>query len=187
MQSLSQGTSIMEISRKYGLSRNTIKKYRNLLRDDGVNMPPITDMDDEQLSEQLQSPVKEGDNYTRYGRLKARKEQYLRSLTQKHMTKQLLWEQYKEEEEGDNAYSNSQFSYYLHKWESQQKTVMVLGSKPGDRLEVASQLPIEKWYEYIGDPTLADAIMDRLIYNAHKIELKGASMRERGAKSQALG
>jgi len=136
MQSLSQGTSIMEISRKYGLSRNTIKKYRNLLRDDGVNMPPITDMDDEQLSEQLQSPVKEGDNYTRYGRLKARKEQYLRSLTQKHMTKQLLWEQYKEEEEGDNAYSNSQFSYYLHKWESQQKTVMVLGSKPGDRLEV---------------------------------------------------
>ena len=100
MQSLSQGTSIMEISRKYGLSRNTIKKYRNLLRDDGVNMPPITDMDDEQLSEQLQSPVKEGDNYTRYGRLKARKEQYLRSLTQKHMTKQLLWEQYKEEEEG---------------------------------------------------------------------------------------
>jgi len=36
---------------------------------------------------------------------------------------------------------------------------------------IASQLPIDKWYEYIGDPTLADAIMDRLIYNAHKIEL----------------
>jgi DNA replication protein DnaC len=52
---------------------------------------------------------------------------------------------------------------------------------------IASQLPIEKWYEYIGDPTLADAIMDRLIYNAHKIELKGPSMRERGAKSQAVG
>lgn len=52
---------------------------------------------------------------------------------------------------------------------------------------IASQLLIEKWYKYIGDPTLADAIMDRLICNAHKIELKVPSMRERGAKSQALG
>ncbi|MBK8516514.1 MAG: helix-turn-helix domain-containing protein [Saprospiraceae bacterium] len=40
MQSLNQGESIMEISRKYGLSRNTIKKYRNLFSDDGVNMTP---------------------------------------------------------------------------------------------------------------------------------------------------
>ena len=38
---------------------------------------------------------------------------------------------------------------------------------------IASQLPISKWYDYIGDPTLADAIMDRLIANANKIELKG--------------
>lgn len=52
---------------------------------------------------------------------------------------------------------------------------------------IASQLPIAKWYEYIGDPTIADAIMDRLIYNAHNIELKGPSMRERGIKTQALG
>lgn len=52
---------------------------------------------------------------------------------------------------------------------------------------IASQLPIVKWYEYIGDPTIADAIMDRLIYNAHKIELTGPSMREREVKIQALG
>ncbi len=38
---------------------------------------------------------------------------------------------------------------------------------------IASQLPIDKWYDYIGDPTLADAIMDRLVSNASKIELKG--------------
>ena len=42
---------------------------------------------------------------------------------------------------------------------------------------IASQLPISKWYDYIGDPTLADAIMDRLVANANKIELKGESMR----------
>ncbi len=38
---------------------------------------------------------------------------------------------------------------------------------------IVSQLPIKKWYDYIAEPTLADAIMDRLINNASHIELKG--------------
>ncbi len=44
---------------------------------------------------------------------------------------------------------------------------------------VASQLPIEKWFETIGEPTIADAILDRLVHNAHKINLKGESMRKK--------
>ena len=47
---------------------------------------------------------------------------------------------------------------------------------------IASQLPINKWYDYIGDPTLADAILDRLVSNANKIELKGESMRHKKKK-----
>ncbi len=43
---------------------------------------------------------------------------------------------------------------------------------------ITSQLPIEHWHEAIGNPTLADAILDRLIHNAHKIQLKGGSMRK---------
>lgn len=43
---------------------------------------------------------------------------------------------------------------------------------------VASQLPLEMWHGAIRDPTLADAILDRLIHNAHKIHLKGESMRK---------
>ena len=42
---------------------------------------------------------------------------------------------------------------------------------------ITSQLPIKKWYDYIGEPALADAIMDRLTSNANRIELKGESMR----------
>jgi len=42
---------------------------------------------------------------------------------------------------------------------------------------VTSQLPTTKWHTYIGDATLADAILDRLLHNAHKINLKGESMR----------
>jgi DNA replication protein DnaC len=44
---------------------------------------------------------------------------------------------------------------------------------------ITSQLPIKKWYEYINEPTLADAICDRLTANAHKIELKGDSLRSK--------
>ena len=56
IQSLNQGESIMEISRKYCISRNTIKKYRNSLSLDGSVTAPITGLSDEQLSEQLQIP-----------------------------------------------------------------------------------------------------------------------------------
>jgi len=44
---------------------------------------------------------------------------------------------------------------------------------------VASQLPTEQWYQSIGDNTLADAILDRLMHNAHRINLKGESMRKK--------
>lgn len=46
---------------------------------------------------------------------------------------------------------------------------------------VTSQLPVEHWHEQIGDPTMADAILDRLVHNAHKIQLKGGSMRKKNA------
>jgi DNA replication protein DnaC len=42
----------------------------------------------------------------------------------------------------------------------------------------AGQLPVDKWHDIIGDPTLADAILDRSIHNAYKINLKGDSMRK---------
>lgn len=46
---------------------------------------------------------------------------------------------------------------------------------------VTSQLPIEHWYDYLGDPTLADAILDRLVHASHRIVLRGESMRKKHA------
>lgn len=43
---------------------------------------------------------------------------------------------------------------------------------------ISTQIPMKNWFESIGDPTMADAILDRLIHNAHKVELKGESMRK---------
>jgi len=42
---------------------------------------------------------------------------------------------------------------------------------------ITSQLPVKHWHEYIGEPTVADAILDRVVHNAYKVELKGGSMR----------
>ncbi|TAN25131.1 MAG: hypothetical protein EPN30_05335 [Actinomycetota bacterium] len=63
------------------------------------------------------------------------------------------------------------------------------GSEPSDLLEVlddrserkstivTSQLPVDSWHQTLGDPTISDAVMDRLLHNSHIIEMKGASMR----------
>jgi DNA replication protein DnaC len=55
---------------------------------------------------------------------------------------------------------------------------------------VTSQLPVALWHEALGEPTIADAILDRLLHNAHRIELHGESMRRtdqagRGATTDA--
>ena len=44
---------------------------------------------------------------------------------------------------------------------------------------VTSQLPVESWHEAVGDPTLADAVLDRLVHNAYRIPMKGESIRKR--------
>jgi DNA replication protein DnaC len=50
---------------------------------------------------------------------------------------------------------------------------------------LTSQLPVAKWHEQIGDPTVADGILDRLVHNAHRIELRGESLRKTRAKPES--
>ena len=49
---------------------------------------------------------------------------------------------------------------------------------------ILSQRPTDQWYASIGDNTLADAILDRLMHNAYRLELKGESMRKRTAEGR---
>ena len=46
---------------------------------------------------------------------------------------------------------------------------------------IASQLPIDHWHDYIGEATVADAILDRLLHGAHRLNLSGESMRKANA------
>ena len=52
---------------------------------------------------------------------------------------------------------------------------------------VTSQLPVDKWHDVIGEPTFADAILDRLVHNAYRLELDGPSMRKLKAENAASG
>jgi DNA replication protein DnaC len=45
-------------------------------------------------------------------------------------------------------------------------------------LLITSQIPIDGWYDVVGNPTLADAILDRVVHNAYRLELQGESLRK---------
>ena len=67
--------------------------------------------------------------------------------------------------------------------ENRRDLLEVLEDRHGRRSTIAtSQLPMDQWHDLIGDATLADAILDRLVHNAYKINLRGESMRKRQAK-----
>jgi DNA replication protein DnaC len=51
---------------------------------------------------------------------------------------------------------------------------------------VTSQVPVDRWHELIGDPTLADAILDRIVHNANRIQLRGESLRRKKAQENAM-
>lgn len=60
----------------------------------------------------------------------------------------------------------------------------LLDDRVGTRASlITSQLPVSAWHEWLTDPTLADAILDRIVHAAHKITLKGESMRKKVAKA----
>jgi DNA replication protein DnaC len=52
-------------------------------------------------------------------------------------------------------------------------------------LLITSQVPVARWHDIIADPTLGDAILDRVIHRAHRIELKGESLRKRQSLAAA--
>ena len=52
---------------------------------------------------------------------------------------------------------------------------------------ITSQLPVEAWHEVIGEPTFADAILDRIVHNAYRLTLEGPSMRHpKAAEAEAV-
>jgi DNA replication protein DnaC len=71
------------------------------------------------------------------------------------------------------------FGLYALTPENRRDLLELVEDRSGHRSTlITSQLPLEHWHEAIGDPTLADAILDRLVHDAYKITLKGESLRK---------
>jgi len=51
---------------------------------------------------------------------------------------------------------------------------------------ITSQIPVDRWHDLIGDPTLADAILDRIVHNAHRLTLRGDSLRKKKAQENVM-
>jgi DNA replication protein DnaC len=70
----------------------------------------------------------------------------------------------------------------LTRLEQQQRMDLmeIIGDRHAKRSTIiASQLPVANWYDVIGEETVADAILDRLVHTSHRIELKGESLRKK--------
>ena len=67
--------------------------------------------------------------------------------------------------------------------EQRRDLLELLDDRHGNRSTlVTSQVPVDHWHQVIGDPTLGDAILDRLVHSAYRINLKGESLRKRYSK-----
>jgi DNA replication protein DnaC len=70
----------------------------------------------------------------------------------------------------------------LKPFDSVQRLILLelLEDRHGERSTIiTSQLPVNKWYDVIGDPTIADAILDRLVHSSHRIDLDGDTLRDK--------
>jgi DNA replication protein DnaC len=69
---------------------------------------------------------------------------------------------------------------------ARQDVLEILEERYGRRSSiVTSQIPVDRWHDLIGDPTYADAILDRIVHNAHRINLSGHSMRRKRSAGKA--
>ncbi len=129
---LSQGYSLKGIARETGVSRNTIKVYLRTIKSREINLEEILNMEDLRVEHLLHAPLKNE---------KQRKEDFMlrldklqSELLHPHVTKQLLWEEYKRDY--PQGYQYSQFCYYLDLYDKSQRATLVMNHEPGDKLFV---------------------------------------------------
>ena len=127
-----QGTGIKSIAKKIGVSRNTVRSYLNKLKALKMDVPALLELDDPVLEAKFHvgNPAYKD---PRYDQLKPRLDYFVKELTTGvGITKQLLWEEYREAV--SPAYGYSQFCFHLSQYMLAQNPSMVVPHKPADQL-----------------------------------------------------
>lgn len=128
----SQGQKIKAIVRETGISRTTIKRYLGIIRSRELNLEELLLMEDLLIEHLFQSPLKT--EKERHQDFMMRLDKLQQELQHPHVTKQLLWEEYKREY--PDGYQYSRFCHYLQLYDRSQKSSFIGQHKPGDKLYV---------------------------------------------------
>jgi transposase len=129
---LTQGYSLKRTVRETGVARNTIKCYLRAIKTYNIPIEEILDMDDQMATHLLNTPQK--NEKQRKEDFMLRLEKLQDELKQPHVTKQLLWEEYKRDYPG--GYQYSQFCYYLDLYDKSQRATLVMKHEAGDKVFV---------------------------------------------------
>ncbi len=127
---ISQSYKLKAISRQMGVARNTIKGYLRNLESKGISLEEALSLEDPQLEHLLRTPVKY--EQERHCDLLSRLEYFHQEEKKRHVTRQLLWEEYKREY--PQGYQYSRFCYYLQLYDRSQNAVLIKEHLPGDKL-----------------------------------------------------
>lgn len=181
LQLHNQGRSKLQIAFQTGISRNTLKKYLKAFVDSKRTFAEISTLSDKDLEELFVKP-EEKPATEKLQTLFSLFPSLDKELKKKGVTRQLLWEQYRKAP--PDGLGLSQFKHYLAQWKAQTSPAMRMEHKAGDKLYV----------DFAGDKrslvheqTIADAILDRIVHSAHRLELKGKSLRKRKEMNTAVG
>jgi len=129
---LSQGYSLKGIVRETGVARNTIKGYLRTIEAGNIPMEEILNMDDLLVAHLFNTPLK--NEKQRKEDFMLRLEKLQTELQHPHVTKQLLWEEYKREYA--QGYQYSQFCYYLDLYDKSQRATLVMEHEAADKVFV---------------------------------------------------
>jgi len=128
-----QGIGKKAISRALGISKNTVKEYLKKLEPMSIDIEKLLNTEEMDL-EKLFFSGSPAYKDTRYDDLKPQLDYYVKELERTGVTRQLLWEEYKENKE--HYYRYTQFCYHLQQHQQSSKPSMVLTHHPGDKLYV---------------------------------------------------
>ncbi len=126
----SQGVPIKGIARETGISRNTIKGYFRTIKSRELNLEDLLGLEDLRIEHVLRAPLKT--EKERHRDFMLRLDKLYEELKHPHLTKQLLWEEYKREYPG--GYQYSRFCHYLQLYDRSQHATLIREHEPGDKI-----------------------------------------------------
>lgn len=132
LRQISQGQKIKAIVRETGVSRTTIKRYLHIINSRELNLEELMQMENPLIEHLLQSPLKT--EKERHQDFMLRLDKWQKDLQDSHVTKQLLWEEYKRDY--PEGYQYSRFCHYLQLYDRSNKSSFIGKHNPGDKLYV---------------------------------------------------